>query len=99
MKKTNMLRGKKGVLIVNLGTPDHPGRSAVYRYLQQFLLDRRVIDVPWALRQFLVRAIIVPFRSGSSSALYKKLWTPEGSPIKVYGNSVAQKLQQLLGSE
>lgn len=94
-----MIPGKKGVLLVNLGTPDDPGRSSVYRYLKQFLLDRRVIDIPWALRQFLVRVIIVPFRSGSSSKLYQRLWTKEGSPIKLYGFSVAKKLQQLLGND
>ena len=43
---------KKGVLLVNLGTPDAPSRSAVYRYLKQFLLDRRVIDYPWLLEKF-----------------------------------------------
>jgi len=71
--------GKKGVLIVNLGTPDNPSRGAVYRYLKQFLLDERVIDIPWLQRNLLVRGIIAPFRSGSSSKLYKMLWTPEGS--------------------
>jgi ferrochelatase len=85
---------KKGVLIVNLGTPDNPGWGAVYRYLKQFLLDRRVIDIPWIFRQILVRGIIAPFRSKGSSELYKMLWTPEGSPIKVYGYSLVQKLQK-----
>lgn len=92
-----MLAGKKGILLVNLGTPDDPGRSSVYRYLKQFLLDRRVIDLPWLLRQLLVRLVIVPFRSGSSAKLYQRLWTKEGSPIKIYGMSVARKLQQHLG--
>ncbi|HRG65969.1 MAG TPA: ferrochelatase [Saprospiraceae bacterium] len=66
-----MLAGKKGILLVNLGTPDDPGRSSVYRYLKQFLLDRRVIDLPWLLRQLLVRLVIVPFRSGSSANCIK----------------------------
>ncbi|HMS99871.1 MAG TPA: ferrochelatase [Saprospiraceae bacterium] len=97
MKKNHMLAGKKGILLVNLGTPDDPGRSSVYRYLKQFLLDRRVIDLPWLLGQLLGRLVIVPFRSGSSAKLYQRLWTKEGSPIKIYGMSVARKLQQHLG--
>ena len=91
-----MLQKKTGVLIVNLGTPESPERSDVYRYLSQFLMDPRVIDYPWLLRTLLVRGIIVPIRSGSSSRLYKKLWTPQGSPIKFYGESLVQKVRTLL---
>ena len=91
--------GKKGVLLVNLGTPDEPTRGAVYRYLKQFLLDPRVIDYSWLARNLLVRGIIAPFRSGSSSKLYKKLWTEEGSPLKFYGERVATGVQQQLGSD
>ncbi len=91
--------GKKGVLLVNLGTPDAPTRSAVYRYLKQFLLDRRVIDYPWLPRQLIVRGIIAPFRSGSSAKLYQRLWTPEGSPLKVYGERVVAGLQDRLGED
>ena len=91
--------GKTGVLLVNLGTPDDPGRGAVYRYLKQFLMDPRVIDYPWLPRTLLVKGIIAPFRSGSSSKLYKMLWTEEGSPLKVYGERVAEGVQQLLGDD
>ncbi|MFK7937602.1 MAG: ferrochelatase [Saprospiraceae bacterium] len=91
--------GKTGVLIVNLGTPDAPSRGAVYRYLKQFLLDPRVIDYPWLPRNLLVRGIIAPFRSGSSAKLYQQLWTPEGSPLKVYGEQVAAGVQNHLGEE
>ncbi len=91
--------GKTGVLLVNLGTPDDPGRGSVYRYLKQFLLDPRVIDYPWLPRNLLVRGIIAPFRSGSSSKLYKELWTDEGSPLKFYGERLAEGVQKLLGKE
>jgi protoporphyrin/coproporphyrin ferrochelatase len=90
---------KKGILLVNLGTPDSPGRKDVYVYLKQFLLDRKVIDIPWIFRQILVRGIIAPFRSKSSSDLYKRLWTPEGSPIKLYGFSVVDKLRKKVDSD
>lgn len=91
--------GKKGVLLVNLGTPDAPTRGAVYRYLKEFLLDRRVIDYNWVARNLLVRGIIAPFRSGSSAKLYQLLWTPEGSPLKVYGEKVAAGVQAQLGED
>jgi len=90
---------KKGVLLVNLGTPDEPSRGAVYRYLKQFLLDPRVIDIPWLPRNLLVRAIIAPFRSGESSKIYKKLWTEEGSPIKTYGYTLQKEVQKILGED
>ena len=93
------LPGKKGVLLVNLGTPDAPTRGAVYRYLKQFLTDWRVIDFPWLPRQLLVRGIIAPFRSGSSAKLYQRLWTEDGSPIKIYGYSVRDAVQNMLGDE
>jgi len=91
--------GKKGVLLVNLGTPDKPTGSAVYRYLQQFLLDPRVIDYNWLLRNFLVRGIIVPLRFRSSAKLYQQLWTEEGSPLKVYGEKLEEGVRQLLGPD
>lgn len=90
---------KKGVLLVNLGTPDDPGRKSVYRYLKQFLLDPRVIDISPIARNVLVRGIIAPFRSGSSSKLYKLLWTQDGSPLKIYGIKVRDALREKLGSD
>ena len=91
--------GKKGVLLVNLGTPDAPTRGAVYRYLKQFLLDRRVIDYPWLARNILVRGIIAPLRSGKSAKLYQQLWTENGSPLKYYGEVLTAGVQEHLGDE
>ncbi len=92
-------KGKTGVLMVNLGTPDGPNRGSVYRYLKQFLLDPRVIDINWLLRNILVRGIIAPFRSGSSAKLYKMLWTEEGSPLKVNGVALTKQVRGLLSDE
>lgn len=89
--------GPTGILLINLGTPDAPTRGSVYRYLKEFLLDPRVIDINPLARNLLVRGIIAPFRSGSSARLYQKLWTDKGSPLKYYGQSLAEQLQQLLG--
>ena len=90
---------KTGVLLVNLGTPDGPDRSSVYRYLKQFLMDGRVIDIPALPRNILVKGIIAPFRSGSSAKLYKELWTDEGSPLLYYGEKLEREVQAKLGDD
>jgi ferrochelatase len=90
---------KTGVLLINLGTPDAPTRGAVYRYLKQFLLDKRVIDTSWVSRNLLVRGIIAPFRSKTSAQGYQKLWTENGSPLKHYGKILAKEVQMLLGDD
>ncbi len=90
---------KIGVLIVNLGTPDSPRVPDVRKYLREFLMDWRVVDVPYLLRFILVNGIIAPFRSPKSAKEYRKLWTEEGSPLKFYGERVAAKLQDALGEQ
>lgn len=92
-----MSKGKIGVLLVNLGTPNSPSRKDVYVYLKQFLLDERVIDISWLARNLLVRGIIAPFRSKESSELYQQLWTKNGSPLKYYGEQVTMALSEELG--
>ena len=88
---------KKGLLLVNLGTPDAPTWNGLRKYLNQFLTDRRVIDLPWLFRNMLFRGIVVPIRSGKVSKLYSELWISEGSPLKVYGYRVAEGVQNELG--
>ncbi|MEC7840144.1 MAG: ferrochelatase [Chlamydiota bacterium] len=90
---------KTGVLLINLGTPDSPSPKDVKRYLKEFLTDPRVIDIPWPLRQLLVRGVIIPKRYRESASFYRKIWTEEGSPLSVYGNSVKKLLQEKLGEE
>lgn len=91
---------KKGVLLVNLGTPDSPSVSDVRKYLDEFLMDPRVIDVNPVLRTFLVKGIIVPFRSPKSAKLYQKIWDDKtGSPLLHYSKIQHQLLQQELGDE
>lgn len=75
---------RKALLLINVGTPDKPEPKAVRKFLTAFLNDKRVIDIPWLLRKILVNLIIIPFRVKKSTALYKKLWTPEGSPLLIY---------------
>ena len=88
---------KTGVLIVNLGTPESTKTGDVRRYLRQFLMDGRVMDMPLIPRWMLVNLIIAPFRAPKSGKIYKTIWLPEGSPLKVYGYSVEKKLQAALG--
>jgi ferrochelatase len=88
-----------GILLANLGTPDSNNTADVRRYLRQFLMDGRVIDFPWLPRFLLVNGIIAPFRAPKSAAVYKKVWLPEGSPLKVYGLRLAEKVQQILGAD
>ena len=91
--------GKTGVLIVNLGTPDSPNTPDVRRYLREFLMDGRVIDIPYVSRWMLINFIIAPFRAPKSAKVYKELWTEEGSPLKTYGYAVEEMLQKALGKE
>jgi ferrochelatase len=70
-----------GILLINLGTPDAPTPEAVGTYLREFLMDPWVIDIPRLLRWFLVNVLIVPRRKHTSAALYRRVWTPEGSPL------------------
>jgi protoporphyrin/coproporphyrin ferrochelatase len=91
---------KKGVLLINLGTPDSPAVSDVRKYLDEFLMDPRVIDVNPVLRTFLVKGIIVPFRSPKSAKLYKEIWSDKtGSPLLHYSILQRDLLQQSLGDE
>ncbi|MBL4593393.1 MAG: ferrochelatase [Flavobacteriales bacterium] len=84
---------KKGVLLINLGTPNSPSTKDVRVYLTEFLNDPYVIDINWFARTLLVNLIIVPFRAPKSAKIYQKLWTKNGSPLLYYSQEVQKKLQ------
>lgn len=88
-----------GVLISNLGTPEGPTPEQVSPYLKEFLLDPYVIDVPIWIRWPLVNWIIVPRRKFASSDLYKRIWTPAGSPLLVHTKALAAKMADVLKPE
>ncbi len=88
---------KTGVLLVNLGTPDSPSVPNVRKYLRQFLMDGRVIDINPIARFFLVNGIIAPFRAFKSAKIYKELWTEKGSPLMFHGVALRDLLQEKLG--
>lgn len=85
---------KKGILLINLGSPQSTEVGDLRKYLDEFLMDERVIDKPWLLRALLVKGIIVPFRAPKSAEAYKKIWTKEGSPLIVHTQELKNSLQQ-----
>jgi protoporphyrin/coproporphyrin ferrochelatase len=90
---------KNAVVLINLGSPDSPKPKDVFRYLTEFLNDPRVIDLPWLGRKLLVNGIIVPFRHRKSAAIYKKLWTENGSPLIHSGREVTKLLQERFAND
>ncbi len=88
---------KKSLLIVNLGTPNKPTYFSVFRYLRQFLMDGRVININPILRFILVTFIIVPLRSFSSSKIYQQVWDKDtGSPLLYNTIKLTEKLKEKL---
>src|ERR1044071_10043159 len=85
---------KRGILLMNLGSPDSTEVKDVKRYLNEFLMDKRVIDNPYLLRLLLVQGIIVPFRAPKSAEAYKTIWTKEGSPLIVFSRQLQECLQK-----
>lgn len=92
---------KIGVLLIQLGTPDSPKNSDVRKYLKEFLMDPRVIDIPFFSRLLLVRGIIVPFRTPKSAKIYRELWELGNgvSPLMTHSESVQKLLQERFNSE
>jgi len=84
------------VLLINLGTPDAPTPKAVRRYLAQFLSDPRVVEIPAIVWQVILRVLILPFRGRSSARKYAAVWTPEGSPLRVFTEKQVEGLRHLL---
>ena len=85
---------KRAIVLMNLGSPDSTTVKDVTRYLKEFLMDGRVIDIPYLARLLLVRGIIVPFRAPKSAEAYKTIWTDEGSPLIEITWQLQQALQQ-----
>ena len=88
----------KGILLVNLGSPDSPNPKDVKRYLDEFLMDERVIDVPKWARTILVKGIILNTRPKASARAYKKIWWKEGSPLIVLSERLLEKVQKNISS-
>src|SRR5436190_10657788 len=84
---------KRGIVLMNLGSPDSTSVKDVRKYLNEFLMDKRVIDMSYLARLLLVRGIIVPFRAPSSAKAYQSIWTEAGSPLIVITRQLQEALQ------
>jgi len=87
---------KQAVLLVNLGSPDSTNPNDVKKYLDEFLMDKYVIDYPYLFRALLVKGIILNTRPKKSAAAYKKIWWEEGSPLIILSQRVQKQLQRRL---
>ena len=90
---------KIGVLITNLGTPDAPNRKELKVYLNQFLSDPRVIELPKILWQILLKLVILQVRPSKSAEAYKQIWTDKGSPLLDIANRQLSKIQSSFSSK
>ncbi|MFT7413789.1 MAG: ferrochelatase [Methylophagaceae bacterium] len=87
----------RAVLLANLGSPDNADTPSVRRYLNQFLMDRYVIQLPWLLRRMIVSLFVLPSRPKASAQAYKSVWMKEGSPLIVLSDRLKQAVQASLG--
>ena len=92
-----------GVIITNLGTPDAPVAGSLRRYLKEFLSDPRIVELPRLLWWLILHGVILVVRPKRSSANYKKIWTDQGSPLRVHtrdlANGLTEKLQAQCGKD
>ncbi len=87
---------KRGVLLLNLGSPDSTSTRDVRRYLREFLSDPRVLDAPAPVRAAVLNLFILPFRPKKSAEAYASIWRPEGSPLILITQQVAAALRQVI---
>ncbi len=86
---------KQALVLVNLGSPESTSVKDVRKYLNEFLMDERVIDIPYLLRLFLVKGIIAPFRAPKSAAAYRSIWWKEGSPLIALTKQLQSAVQKI----
>ncbi len=93
---THGSQSKVGILLANLGTPEAPTAKALRPYLQQFLMDRRVVEIPRFIWCWILHCIILVIRPKKSAEKYASVWTAEGSPLMVFAQQQKSLLQQTL---
>lgn len=87
---------ESGLLLLNLGSPDSFSIPDVKKYLQEFLMDERVIDAPYLVRSLIVKGFILPFRPKRSAQAYSKVWTKDGSPLISITRAFKKEIEQLV---
>jgi ferrochelatase len=85
--------GNRAVLLTNLGSPDEPDITSVRKYLNQFLMDRHVIQLPWIMRRLIVGLFVLPFRPRASAHAYQSIWWDDGSPLIVLSKRLLQAIK------
>ena len=90
---------KIGVLITNLGTPDHPNKKSLKKYLREFLSDMRVVDYNRILWYTILYGIILNIRPKKSAKLYEKIWTERGSPLMAHMTDILKKIRSRIGKD
>ena len=90
---------KVGILIANLGTPDAPDAKSLRRYLGQFLMDKRVVEIPRFIWCWILHCIILVVRPKKSAEKYAQVWTKEGSPLLVHAQKQTTLLRGFLGQK
>jgi|SRR5690554_4417553 len=85
---------QRAILLVNLGSPDNPDTASVRRYLNQFLMDPYVIQLPWLLRRLIVSLLVLPTRPKASAKAYQSIWSKAGSPLIVLSEKLQQAVQK-----
>ncbi len=88
---------RRGLLLVNLGTPASTALPDIRAFLREFLMDGRVITLAWPLRWLLVNGLIVPRRAPLSQRKYQRIWGGQGSPLLAHSQAFAERLRVLLG--
>ena len=92
----NQKSAKLGILLTNLGTPEAPTTQALRKYLKEFLSDPRVVEIPRIIWMCILHGIILRVRPKKSAALYKSIWTEEGSPLLVNSEKQKEKIADRL---
>ena len=92
-----MSKNTTGILLINLGSPKKLTKKSVREYLKLFLSDDYVLDLPKELQQIILRVFILPFRPKKTLEAYELIWTPEGSPLIISTESIANKLSLKTG--
>ncbi|NAW49955.1 ferrochelatase [Elizabethkingia argentiflava] len=94
--KVQTSASQQGILLVNLGSPKSTSVKDVKTYLDEFLMDERVIDLRWLFRSLLVQGIILQIRPKKSAKAYQSVWTEDGSPLIVFSKQIQKKLQKVV---
>ena len=96
-RRRSMLTPRRAIVLVNLGSPATPTPDAVEKFLEEFLSDRRVVDMnPW-LWDLLRKRIVLPRRSQAVARAYQSIWTPEGSPLVVNAQRLCERMRERIG--